>query len=228
MTGVKDPLWGFFLKILKRWSRAGLYEISEEAFRTAPQNPCVLSIGGFGPVDMYFRELVTKTDGHYLTLDIDAAHNPDIVADVMDIVDELNAQKFTPDFILALEVFEHVERIEEALSQCHSCLPKNGVLIASLPWIIPIHDRPYDYRRLTPIGLTHVFKDFSSVQIVARGNYYDSIVMILLRGLFSGGKTGKALMLVGSFLSLISRLPRAYTNLEKIDSTIGYVVIARK
>jgi hypothetical protein len=228
MTGVKDLLWGFFLRILKRWSRAGLNEISEEAFRVGPQNPRVLSIGGFGPIDTHFRELVAKREGRYLTLDIDAAHSPDMVADVMEIVGELSAKKFTPDFILALEVFEHVERIEEALSQCHACLSKNGVLIASLPWIIPIHDRPYDYRRLTPIGLTHVFKDFSSVQIVARGNYYDSVVMILLRGLFSGGKTGKILMLIGSVLSLISRVPRTYINLEKIDSTIGYVVIARK
>jgi hypothetical protein len=126
MTGVKDLLWGFFLKILKRWSRAGLYEISEEAFRTGPQNPRVLSIGGFGPVDMHFRDLVAKNDGRYLTLDIDAAHSPDIIADVMEIVDELNEKKFTPDFILALEVFEHVERIEEALSQCHACLSKTG------------------------------------------------------------------------------------------------------
>jgi hypothetical protein len=46
-----------------------------------------------------------------LTLDIDAAHSPNIVADVMEIVGELGAKKFTPDFILALEVFERVDRI---------------------------------------------------------------------------------------------------------------------
>jgi hypothetical protein len=84
---------GFLSENSKAMERGGLYEISEEAFRTGPQNPRVLSIGGFGPVDMHFRDLVAKNDGRYSTLDIDAAHDPDIIADVMDIVDELNTKK---------------------------------------------------------------------------------------------------------------------------------------
>lgn len=103
-----------------------------------------------------------------------------------------------------------------------------GVLLFSTPWIIPIHDRPYDYHRFTPRALEDLCHDFTEVRIWARGNLYDSVVMLLLRGLFTGKKTGKILMLAGAVLSVMSPKPKTYAYLETIDSTIGYVVFARK
>ncbi len=127
-----------------------------------------------------------------------------------------------------MEVLEHVSHPEVALNAMHEVLKKNGVVIFSTPWIIPIHDRPSDYYRFTPAALAVLCKDYSNVKIFARGNYYDSVVALLLRGLFTRGKAPRIFLVIGTIMAMISRRPKIYDDLDKIDSTIGYVVLARK
>ena len=224
---LREVLWGMCLKVLKRWTRAGLLSEVQTQIKFF-NNPVVVSVGGYGPVDDLLKSFVREMGGEYFTFDINGLHNPEIVGDVTNISSSLTKLEIVPDIIVALEVFEHVPKFELALLSCYEALNSKGVLIMSTPWITPIHDRPHDYYRFTPTALKLHLSKFQECTVLARGNYFDSIVALMLRGLFSGGHVGKLFMAIGILLSLMSPLPKLYSRLDCIDSCLGYFTIAKK
>jgi hypothetical protein len=198
--------------------------VHAEIVRTNPMT--VVSVGGYGPIDRELKSIMNELGGILVSLDIDEKHSPLIHGDVEDIQELLLQRRITPDLIIALEVMEHVPDFQKAISGCRAALPAHGKLILSTPWIIPIHDRPSDYYRFTPAALHIMLKEFSEVRIFARGNFYDSIVALMLRGLFSSRLVGKIFVAIGIFLSIFTRKPTVHSSLESIDSAIGYITIA--
>lgn len=225
---LKDKIWGSFLKILKRWTRAGIFDSVEVELNRLKSGSIVLSIGGFGAVDAAIKHKIAGKNITFETFDIDPKHSPDSIGDVQNLSEFYLARKELPDLIIALEVLEHVENPTVAIEECHKALSADGVLVFSTPWITPIHDRPHDYWRMTPQALRQVAHSFPDVKIFARGNQFDSILALLLRGLFSSKKSLKVIMILASGLSLLLPRPKLYSNLEEIDSTIGYVTVCRK
>jgi hypothetical protein len=155
-------------------------------------------------------------------------HAPQIIGDMTQISGILESQGLVPEIIIALEVLEHVPNFNEAILSCYQALETSGVFLMSTPWITPIHDRPGDYFRFTPELIKLHLARFGEFKIIARGNYFDSIIALMLRGLFSGGIAGKLIMVVGLVLSAIFPLPRNYSEIEKIDSCVGYFTVAKK
>ena len=224
---MKDFIWGLSLKALKRWTRSRLLETTISEI-TKIARPNVLSIGGFGPIDKQVKAIVQNLGGKYLTLDIEASHSPEIIGNVENIEALLTSSNFVPDVIIALEVLEHVPNTSRAITGIYNVLSPKGIFILSTPWIIPIHDRPFDFYRFTPAALQEHLSKFDSCRILARGNYYDSVVALLLRGLFTGKKLVKFFMILGVLLSLLSRRPKVYEQLDQLDSCIGYMAISKK
>ena len=58
--------------------------------------------------------------GILVTLDIDPAHQPQIIGDVSDLEKILKSKNLIPDIIIALEVLEHVPDFDVAVSQKHA------------------------------------------------------------------------------------------------------------
>lgn len=224
---LRNHLWGFSLKFLKRYSRSGLMDFTLNEISKF-STPVVVSVGGFGPVDTQLRNFVESRNGQFITLDIDPRHKPEILGDMTLIAQILREKAISPNIIIALEVLEHVPDFSKALQSCHDALQVSGALIISTPWIIPIHDRPHDYFRFTPAALKSNLSAFSKVDIFARGGYGNSIISLMLRGLFSGGLKGKFVMLFGIIFSILGPLPKINTDLESVDSCIGYISVAQK
>lgn len=82
----------------------------------------------------------------WIFLDIEKKHHPDIVADVCDMKQIKSA---SVDVVNAIELFEHVEKIENGLQECRRVLKKKGIMIISVPFLYPIHGDPCDYQRWT-------------------------------------------------------------------------------
>lgn len=78
--------------------------------------------------------------------DISPAHNPDIILDVANM-QAINDE--TIDVISALELFEHVEKVEKGLQECFRILKPGGKMLISVPFMHPIHADPYDFQRWT-------------------------------------------------------------------------------
>lgn len=113
------------------------------------------------------------------SIDIDATRYPDQVLDVCDNEFEKKIQ-FSPDCIVALEVFEHLNDPFLAIENLRKILKKEGIIIISTPFILGIHDSPHDYFRYTKFGLMNLFKDFSNVNITQRNDGVFDIIFVLL------------------------------------------------
>lgn len=103
----------------------------------------VLDIGGR---DRGKFEKPKDTVQKWIFADIEEKHGPDIILNVEDMS---NVDNESIDVVSGIELFEHVERIEQALKECYRVLKKDGVIIISAPFLFPIHADPSDFQRWT-------------------------------------------------------------------------------
>ena len=82
----------------------------------------------------------------WIFADIEKKYNPDIVLDVANMY---MIKSESIDVVNAIEVFEHVEKINEGISECYRVLKKKGKLFLSVPFLFPVHADPSDYQRWT-------------------------------------------------------------------------------
>ena len=103
----------------------------------------VLDIGGIDRgIFVKPRHLVQR----WVFADIDKNNKPDIVLDVTNMH---CIETESIDVLNAIEVFEHVEKPELGLQECHRILKKDGTAIFSMPFLYPIHGAPHDFQRWT-------------------------------------------------------------------------------
>jgi SAM-dependent methyltransferase len=209
---------------MKRWTRSGLYDFLEENLKIHDFNK-ILVIGGFGQVlDLINQRVPSK---NIKTLDIQLAHRPDYLLDISDPKStDVISERF--DQIICMEVLEHVPNYELALSNIYKLLNENGVFVASTPWIIPLHDQPYDFHRFTWFEVKRILQknNFVEILIECRGNYIDSILALGIRGLLSPNLSGKITSIIFTLLTLFLPKPKRYSELQY--STIGYSFKAKK
>lgn len=107
----------------------------------------------------------------WIFADIEAKHNPDIILDVSEM-DKIETESI--DVVSAIELFEHVEKINEGIKECYRILKKNGVMILSVPFLYPIHSDPHDFQRWTEDKwkkeITEI--DFTIEKFIVMGRYF--------------------------------------------------------
>ncbi len=94
----------------------------------------------------------------YKTLDVDPQWNPDFVFDLnepLQNADALYGKTFS--YIAAIEVLEHCWNPYQVLRNCYDLLKDGGMIIASFPFINPIHDY-FDFARYTEQGITFLLE----------------------------------------------------------------------
>ena len=69
------------------------------------------------------------------------------------------------DYVLAIEVFEHLRKPSQAAAEIHRVLKPNGKAVVTIPFMFRVHADPYDYQRLTKDGLIVLFEKFDLVQV---------------------------------------------------------------
>jgi SAM-dependent methyltransferase len=93
-------------------------------------------------------EVAPATSWQYLN--VDPASEPDILAPAHEIpVDDGHF-----DAVLMSEVVEHLEDPESSLAEVRRVLKPGGRLVATMPFLFPVHGDPYDFQRWTPEKLT--------------------------------------------------------------------------
>jgi SAM-dependent methyltransferase len=78
----------------------------------------------------------------------------------------------TADFVLCTETLEHVLEPAIFLAEMYRCLKPGGRVLLTVPYAARWHFLPYDYWRLTPSALGHLFgaAGFAEVCVYGRGN----------------------------------------------------------
>lgn len=103
---------------------------------------------------------------------------PDILADVSHVP----LAESCADCIICTEVLEHLTEPSVCVEEAYRLLKIGGALIASVPFLYPVHGDPQDYQRFTADGLRHLCRRFSSVRIESMGGFLGTIGMLLELG----------------------------------------------
>lgn len=82
----------------------------------------------------------------WINADINEKYDPDIVVDVAEMSE---IQSNSIDVINAIELFEHVKKINKGINECYRVLKEGGIIIISVPFMAHIHADPNDYQRWT-------------------------------------------------------------------------------
>jgi len=120
--------------------------------RTATETAAGARVLDAGAGDAPYRPLFSHTT--YSTHDWSAsphagAREADIVADLKDL--PVDAESF--DLVLCTEVLEHVAEPSAALTEILRVLAPGGRLVATVPFVVELHEEPHDHYRYTSHGL---------------------------------------------------------------------------
>ncbi len=213
-----------FIKFSKRYSRKNLYRFLEDAIdKYCCDGLNIINIGAGGEI----RKILKKHNVNFIEIDIDPKRNPDIVASVEDLSmvgDE------SVDIYFLMEVLEHVENPFKAIEEIRRTLKKGGLVIASTPFVFPIHDEPYDFYRYTKYGIQKLFKDFELIVLKERNSYIESVFVVLVRLINIGSKRQKivGILLFPVYVLLLPLFKLLSFIVDNYQSTTGYFYIFRK
>ena len=218
-------LMGMLARFSKRRSRANLYAWIEEALHDfgllGPVR--VVNIGAGGEV----ADLLARAGLAPLSIDVDPARKPDLVADVeeLSVLDDASV-----DGVICIEVLEHVRHPHLAVQELYRIIKPGGVFVGSTPFLLGIHDQPVDYFRFTRHGLEMLFADFEQLSLRERNGYFAATAVLLHRRFVAASTRERTALLFFSpilmaMICLLSLLDRA---MPVSDGTTGYFFVFRK
>jgi SAM-dependent methyltransferase len=214
------------LRLSKKFSRAGLYDWLDKSASSIPKSDqnVILSVGAGGGVS---TRISRRVGSKVTEIDIDPARKPDIVADICDL--NMFAAG-SVDFIFMVEVLEHVKTPHLAMEELHRVLKPGGKLFLSTPFMLPIHDAPYDFYRYTQYGLAHLCRSFQNVSIKPRNDYLASVIVLMMRSTqVSGVKRQLASAVIVGMALLFWPFARLLSLVYQNEfATTGYVVSAQR
>jgi SAM-dependent methyltransferase len=172
----------------------------------------------------------------YPTTSARYSKKPDIYADVQ----QLPIGSGSADAVIFFEVIEHVPNDETALQEIARSLKTSGLLFLSAPFLYPLHDQPFDFRRYTSHGLRQLLekRGFEVVEIRQHGNSITTVMQLINLGLLDSVQTAarKSLLLAlliatpAAALCLLCNLVALLASkLKSPDALLlGHTVVARK
>ncbi len=140
----------------------------------------------------FLQEQVSKQDSQALILDIGAGHGDfaaifasrkylavDIVPyPEVDLVCDLGKcvpfREGTFDMLILMNVLEHVYHFHELLDALHYILKPGGMLVIAVPFMIKVHQAPFDFHRYTHYALEELARQHG-FEIELLEGYYDPI-----------------------------------------------------
>jgi SAM-dependent methyltransferase len=118
---------------------------------------------GNQPYGTWYAPLVKRA------VSVDAA--PILGLNALAMVDHLPFADGRFDTVLATEVLEHVDDAERAVAEIYRVLRPGGHVLATVPYLYPTHEPPYDFRRFTHYGLRRLLErhGFTDVEVTSKG-----------------------------------------------------------
>jgi len=201
------------------------YEYIKTRLKDVPKPAIVLDVGA-GP--SHFKDLLNP----YIHYSIDFKPYPDI--DILtDLTKPLPIRSEYFDVIIMSNVLEHIPTPLILLQEVYRVLKSGGKLIMVTPFLIKIHQAPYDFLRFTEYMFQYLFSGagFSSYQIDRIGNVVDVYTVVtrsLNKYLLTERSISKLRYLVIKNLLLIERkihkacIKTIMSDIRSQKDTIGY------
>jgi SAM-dependent methyltransferase len=113
-----------------------------------------------------YRHIIKPKTSKYVTFDMVPGPHIDIVGDILNF--PIPDESF--DTVVSTQVLEHVRKPWVMASEIGRVLRKNGIVIASAPFLVPYHADPHDYFRYTKEGMSALFTE-NGFEVVECGSY---------------------------------------------------------
>ncbi len=177
-----------------------------------------------------WRSLLTRHVASYFSGDVTREHlDLDVVFDVTSGLPFADAAF---DTVFCCSVLEHAPEPWEALSEMYRVLAPGGIAIVSLPFVLHLHDEPYDYYRFTRYGVEHLAKraGFQVVQMVVNGGLLHLVLNLPSVVLSTIWETASLRALIRPTTRLWLALARRLDNLFNLKELFAsnYIVVLRK
>lgn len=113
-------------------------------------------------------EIYKKNKNHYYSIDVEKSGHPNKNKKPTRFYNgvKIPFKKNYFDYIILTEVLEHVEHYEKLKNDIYRVLKKNGKILITIPFILPEHEMPYDFRRFTLQGLINSFSKSHNYKIL--------------------------------------------------------------
>ena len=219
-------IYKIFIKLSKIISRKGIYPFLNIEFKKIEVGKKVLTIGAGGQVNLLLNQFSKKNSFDLVSFDIEKKMKPDIVGDICTF--DFKDEKF--DYVVIVEVLEHLHSPHLSISNISSLLNQGGKIILTVPFIFPIHERPYDYYRFTKYGLQFLLKGFASLRIIERNNWLEAINVLFVRLVMDRNYISRVFAPFFIILAYVN-LPFVWIISKVIKTdfiTTGYLVTATK
>ncbi len=153
----------------KRWTvwRTKNFEYLKKQLQGVKEGAHILDVGaGEG----HFKELYKNLQ--YTGIDFYPYEDVSVVSDITQRF-PFRADAF--DCLVLSNVLEHIQEPERMLHECYRVLRPEGKIIILVPFIIKLHQIPYDFLRYTHFMLAYLLKKagFKDIEIEKIGTIYD-------------------------------------------------------
>lgn len=158
----------------------------------------------------HFRNLFENCN--YFTVDF---YNYPGIKIVADITRQLPFQSNSFDYLVLSNVLEHIKEPKKLLKECYRVLKKKGRIIILIPFMIKIHQPPYDFNRYTHFMLKYLMEEnnFSNIKITNIGNIFD-IQKVVNESYFGIIKENLVKLIPNKYFRLIPRIIIEMINFE--------------
>lgn len=138
------------VRAINDWVRSVLPPLLQAATRSR----AVLDVGC---AEQPFRALMESHGQRYVGMDI--VQNRSQSVDIVSALEDVPSPAEPFGVVLCTEVLEHVTDIDAAFAGLRRVVASGGVVVATVPFVFPLHMEPYDYRRLTLHGVARLAAD---------------------------------------------------------------------
>lgn len=147
------------------WRKENL-KYFEEKLKDKPRDLIVADIGaGLCP----FYDLFSQ----FKLVSIDFFPYPDVDI-VADITESIPLNDAVCDIVILSNTLEHLKNPMATLRECHRILKKGGLIIGTVPFLLQVHQEPYDFHRYTNFMLEYMLLQcgFSHREVRPLGNVF--------------------------------------------------------
>ena len=144
------------------WSklRKGEYKFTSKILSEISPNSVIFDLGAG---ESHFRDLLSRFK-EVLSVDLFPYQKIDVVAD---FTKEVPLRDSSGDIVVISNVLEHIIEPQFFLNECVRVLKSGGTIVGTAPFLLWVHQEPYDYNRFTDFMLKHILEEagFTDVRV---------------------------------------------------------------
>jgi SAM-dependent methyltransferase len=102
---------------------------------------------------------------------------------VTDLTKDIPLESGTADIITLSNTVEHIPNTQHLFAECYRLLRNHGVIVGTIPFLMPVHQAPHDFNRYTNFHLVKLLQDvgFTDVEVKPLGRQMDAYNTIELK-----------------------------------------------